>query len=151
MAAGVTALDDIDREILRELAVDGRIGWQQLGPRVGLSPNAVAERVRRLERAGVIAGFHAVIDPVALGRNVEAFVFVKMIPGAERAPFEAHLADREAISDATHLTGSHDYVLVVHCFHLGELDAVLTEMKADFPVADTETRMVLRRLSMTGA
>jgi Lrp/AsnC family leucine-responsive transcriptional regulator len=146
MAADPTAIDDIDREILRVLEHDGRIGWQQLGPKVGLSPNAAAERVRRLERRGVIIGYRSVIDPVALGRNLEALVFVKMVPNVDRAPFERFVADHEAIADCVHLTGAHDYVMTVHCFHAGELDDILMGMKREVFVADTETRIMLRRI-----
>ena len=62
MAADPTVLDDIDREILRVLERDGRIGWQQLGPKVGLSPNAAAERVKAM-KAAEAAGF---VRPCAL-------------------------------------------------------------------------------------
>lgn len=146
MAGDPAAIDDIDREILRTLATDGRIGWQQLGPRVGLSPNAASERVRRLERKGVITGYRAEIDPVALGRNLEALVFVKMVPNVDRTPFETFVADHEAIADCVHLTGAHDYVMTVHCFHAGELDDILMGMKREVDVADTETRILLRRI-----
>ena len=67
MARPRPTLDDIDHDILAVLARDGRIGWQALGPRVGLSANAAAERVRRLERAGVITGYTVRVDPIALG------------------------------------------------------------------------------------
>jgi Lrp/AsnC family leucine-responsive transcriptional regulator len=146
MAADSTAVDDIDREILRELQHRGRATWQQLGPRVGLSPNATAERVRRLERKGVITGYRAVVDPVALGRNIEALVFVKMVPNCERDPFETYVRDDDRVDDAVHLTGSHDYVLTVHAHHAGELDDLLMMMKRELFVADTETRIILRRI-----
>jgi Lrp/AsnC family transcriptional regulator, leucine-responsive regulatory protein len=146
MAGDSTAIDDIDREILRVLATDGRIGWQQLGPKVGLSPNAASERVRRMERQGVITGYQALVDPVALGRNLEAMVFVKMVPNCDREPFESFVADHDAIDDCVHLTGAHDYVMTMHCFHAGELDDILMTMKREVHVADTETRIMLRRI-----
>jgi Lrp/AsnC family leucine-responsive transcriptional regulator len=147
MAGDSAAIDDIDRDILRVLAEDGRIGWQQLGPRVGLSPNAASERVRRMERRGVITGYRALVDPVALGRNLEAMVFVKMVPNVDRGPFESFVAEHEGIDDCVHLTGAHDYVMTVHCFHAGELDDILMSMKREAHVADTETRIMLRRIS----
>jgi Lrp/AsnC family leucine-responsive transcriptional regulator len=140
------ALDAIDRDILRELGRDGRATWQQLGPRVGLSPNAVAERVRRLERRGVIAGYGARVDPVALGRNLEALVLVRVIPGMPREPFEAFVVDHPAVDDCVHLTGPHDYVLRVHCHDTAQLDELLMAVKREVHVAETETRVVLRRI-----
>jgi Lrp/AsnC family leucine-responsive transcriptional regulator len=146
MPADPTALTEIDRDILRVLRDHGRISWQDLGPRVGLSPNAAAERVRRLERRRVITRYRAEVDPVALGHNLEALVFVKMVPGADREPFEAFTVAAELISDCVHLTGTHDYVMTVHCAHAGELDDLLMGMKRELHVADTETRVILRRI-----
>ena len=70
MADETVSIDKIDREILSILQTDGRIAWQTLGDRVHLSPNAVAERVRRLTRTGVIKGFRAEINQAALGRTL---------------------------------------------------------------------------------
>ena len=146
MAGDFVALDDIDREILGYLARDARISWQHLGPKVGLSPNATAERVKRLTRRGVIRRFTVQLDPVALGRNLEALVFVKMVPDSPREPFERFVAEHEAVDDAVHLTGMHDYVLTVHCRHAGELDDLLGHMKRELKVAASETRVILRRV-----
>jgi len=67
-------LDRVDREILSILQTDGRIPWQTLGDRVHLSPNAVADRVRRLTRSGVIQGFGARVNQGSLGRTLEAVI-----------------------------------------------------------------------------
>src|SRR4051812_14647788 len=76
MATEYAAIDRIDEQILSILRDDGRIGWSELGARVHLSPNAAAERVRRLVRSGVIRRFAAEIDPAALGRTLEAVIDV---------------------------------------------------------------------------
>jgi Lrp/AsnC family transcriptional regulator, leucine-responsive regulatory protein len=67
-------LDDTDWRILGELQADGRLSFNELGRRVNLSPPAVAERVRRLEEAGVIAGYQARVDPARAGLPLTAFV-----------------------------------------------------------------------------
>lgn len=67
-------LDSIDRQILDELQNNGRISYRDLGEQVGLSAPAVTERVRRLERAGVITGYTATIDPAALGSPILAII-----------------------------------------------------------------------------
>lgn len=138
--------DRTDCEILDVLAADGRITWQDLARRVHLSPNAAAERVRRLEQRGVIAGWAAVVDPAAIGRPLEAFVDVTARPDAERAALEGWLAGQPGVVDAVHLTGPRDYVLHVHCRDAAELDDLLMRMKRDAAVAATETRVVLRHL-----
>lgn len=68
------AVDDMDWALLRELQADARLSYSELSRRVHLSPPAVAERVRRLEEAGVITGYHAHIDLAAAGRTVVAMI-----------------------------------------------------------------------------
>lgn len=141
--------DPIDRRILGILAEDGRISWQALGRKVSLSPNAVAERVRRLERKGVIAGFRAVIDPAALGRTIAGAVGVKVTPGGDRAAVEEWFALHDEIVEVVHLTGRFDYELRVATATTADLDRVLVEMKSQVPVAETETRVILRQVKPT--
>jgi len=66
-------LDDRDRIILRTLSKHGRASFKELGAKIDLSPNAVADRVSRLKKAGVIRSFGAAIDPKAFGHGLEAF------------------------------------------------------------------------------
>src|SRR5882762_1396036 len=77
-------LDETDRRIIGELTSDGRVSLAELGRRVNLSAPAVAERVQRLERAGVITGYRAEIDPRMLGYQLTAIVRVK--PAARQLP-----------------------------------------------------------------
>ena len=74
-------IDSTDRKIIGELTTDGRVSLAELGRRVNLSSPAVAERVQRLERAGVITGYRAEIDPRALGYQLTAIVRIKPAPG----------------------------------------------------------------------
>lgn len=71
-------LDRTDRKILEILQKDGRITMTDLAARVGLSTTPVAERVRRLEREAVITGYHARVDPAALGKGLLVFVEIKL-------------------------------------------------------------------------
>jgi Lrp/AsnC family leucine-responsive transcriptional regulator len=146
MAEENAALDGTDRAILGVLATDGRITWRDLGTDVGLSANAAAERVRRLERVGVIRGYRADVDPEAVGRPLEGYVMVKMHPGDDRVLFRAYVAAHDAIVDAVHLTGPHDYIMHVRCTNTTELDDILMTVKREAGVADTETRIVLHRV-----
>src|SRR5712671_342894 len=74
-------LDETDRKIIGELTSDGRVSFAELGRRVNLSSPAVAERVQRLERAGVITGYRAELDPRMIGYPLTAIVRVKPAPG----------------------------------------------------------------------
>ena len=70
-------LDPINLRLLRELQADGRLTVAELGRRISMSAPAVAERVQRLERAGVITGYHAAIDPRAVGFPISAVVRIR--------------------------------------------------------------------------
>jgi len=71
-------LDKIDRKILRVLQAEGRISFTELGERVGLSTTPCTERVRRLEREGIITGYHAHLDPAALKASLLVFVEISL-------------------------------------------------------------------------
>jgi Lrp/AsnC family transcriptional regulator, leucine-responsive regulatory protein len=117
-------LDATDRRILAELSADGRISLAELGRRVSLSPPAVAERVGRLERAGVITGYHAAIDPRALGYELTAIVRVK--PGSRQLPRIPELvAEIPEISECLRITGEDCFFLKVHLRSIDELSPLL--------------------------
>ena len=82
--------DGTDRRILEELQSDGRLSLAELGRRVGLSPPAVAERVQRLERDGAITGYHARVDPRALGYSLTTVIRIR--PAPRQIPKVAELA-----------------------------------------------------------
>ncbi len=144
MADESAVLDKIDRRIIGILRAEGRISWKALADRVHLAPSSVADRVRRLEIAGVIRGYAARIDPAALGRTVRAVVDVGLPPGTDPAEFEARLAEREEVALAMYVTGPADYTIVVDCAGAEGLDAFIRWMKADAGVARTESKFVLR-------
>jgi len=146
MAAEPPALDDLDRRILAILTTDGRVSWRELGDAVGLSPNATADRVRRLERDGVIVGYRAELDPGRVGRPIEAAVEVRRRDDVTAHDLEAAFRSRPEVLDAVHLTGGWDYLLRVQVEDPAGLDAVVTELKAALGATQTETRVVLRRV-----
>ena len=143
-SAVLTALDDIDREILSILTTEGRISYRDLSERVRLSANAVADRVRRLERAGVISGFHAEIDPAAVGRSLMALVDIRLRPEVTMDEAEAALARLPQVLSASHVTGRGDYVLRIACRDPVELDELIRSLNDDVGAIETETRILLR-------
>ena len=108
-------MDSIDRKILAELQRDGRLSLTELAERVRLSLSPCHRRVRNLERAGIIAGYHAQLDPRAMGLEFEALLFVTMrsADGDTLQAFEAAAADVPAIVGAQRLFGDPDYLLRV--------------------------------------
>jgi Lrp/AsnC family leucine-responsive transcriptional regulator len=118
------ALDATDRRILSELSADGRVSLAELGRRVSLSPPAVAERVGRLERAGVITGYHADVDPRALGFQLTAIVRVR--PAVRQLPRIPELAAQiPEISECLRITGEDCFFLKVHLRSIDELSPLL--------------------------
>ena len=117
-------IDDVDRQILRELAADGRLPIAELGRRVSLSSPAVAARVKRLERERVITGYRAEIDPRALGYQLTAIVRIKPAPG--KLPRIAELASEiPEISECHRITGEDCFYLKLHLRSIDELSGLL--------------------------
>ncbi len=107
-----TLLDRTNRRIVGELASDGRVSMAELGRRVGLSAPAVAERVQRLERRGVITGYRAELDPRALGYPLTAFVRVK--PALRQLDKVRELAvETPEVVECHRVTGEDCFVLKV--------------------------------------
>jgi Lrp/AsnC family leucine-responsive transcriptional regulator len=146
LVSGVRSLDDVDRRILHLLADDGRLSYAKLGDAVRLSPNAVAERVRRLAGAGVITGVHAAIDPTALGRPLTALIDVRLSPSGTPDQLERAAGAIDGIQEIAFLTGRFDFQLRAACRDSADLDRLLRELRATSEVAETETRLVLRDL-----
>jgi Lrp/AsnC family transcriptional regulator, leucine-responsive regulatory protein len=140
-------LDEIDRRIISLLQHDGRITMRDLAAAVHLSPNAAAERYRKLVASGVVTRVAAVVSPAALGRPIRAFVDVRLGPATSAERFEAQLAALPQIEHAAHVTGTYDLVLQVACRDTADLDALLTVLKRDAGAVETNTRVMLREIT----
>jgi Lrp/AsnC family leucine-responsive transcriptional regulator len=117
-------LDQIDRKIIGELMIDGRLTLAALGRRVNLSSPAVAERVRRLEEAGVITGYRAEINPRALGYQLTAIVRVKPV-GGQLSGIQELAAQIPEVSECHRITGEDCFYLTVFLRSIDDLSALL--------------------------
>jgi Lrp/AsnC family leucine-responsive transcriptional regulator len=144
MADRNMAVDGIDRQIIGILQHHGRISWRDLAEAVHMASSSVAERVRRLEAAGIIRDYRASIDPAALGRNVRAVIDVSLPAEGDPAEFEARLAERDEVELALYVTGPADYTVIVDCVGAEGLDGFIRWLKAEGGVARTESKFVLR-------
>src|SRR4051794_24547515 len=115
--------DRTDWRLLTELQRDGRATYADLARAVAMSPSAVAERVRRLEEAGVVAGYRAAVDPERVGLTVLAFVRLRYPTGNYR-PFHALLDSTPEIVEAHHVTGEDCFVLKVLARSMRHLEEV---------------------------
>ncbi len=129
MAAAI-ALDRIDRRILAALQANARLTNQALSEKVFLSPSACLARVRRLERAGVIQGYHARLDPFAIdvGLVLYAEVTLKGHSSDELARFEQMINSLPAVVEASHMTGAYDYLLKVVAADMAEWIRIAEEL-----------------------
>ncbi|HJW53484.1 MAG TPA: Lrp/AsnC family transcriptional regulator [Burkholderiaceae bacterium] len=110
-------LDAIDRSILEILQADGRITNQELASRIGLSPRACLDRVRKLERSGLIAGYMAVLDPRQIGAPMTIVVEVtlKDQTQATHHRFEQRMRQADEVVECFLVSGPCDYVLRLAC------------------------------------
>jgi Lrp/AsnC family leucine-responsive transcriptional regulator len=122
-------LDETNRRILDELQAEARLSLAELGRRVNLSAPAVAERVQRLERAGVITGYHAAVDPKAIGYPIAAVVRVR--PASRQLHRIPELA-REVpeVVECYRITGEDCFFVKLHLRSMDDLEPILDRFVA---------------------
>jgi Lrp/AsnC family leucine-responsive transcriptional regulator len=141
MAYETTAdLDDVDRKLIEVLQEEGRISFAELGRRVSLSPPAVAERVRRLETAGIISGYRALVDLGKLGLGMQAVIRV-MATGPDCGTLGRKLEAMPEVLEASRVTGSDSHVLRVAVRSVEHLEDLLNRLMAHS--SDSVTSIVL--------
>ena len=142
-----TKLDEIDRKILAELQADGRMTNVELARRVGISAPPCLRRVRVLEEAGFIRGYHAEIDPGSLGFEVRVFAMVRLQSQSERdlAAFEDRARGWPLVRECHMLNGEIDFILKCVAPDLPSFQHFLTESLTSAPnVASVKTSLVIR-------
>ncbi len=139
-------IDKIDHSILSCLVQDGRISMTDLAARVGLSKTPVIARVRRLEEAGVIAGYHAQLSAKKLGLDHIAFVEVRLSETREAAlrAFNAAVREISEVEECHMIAGGFDYLVKVRTRDIHAYRLVLSERISQLPyVASTSTYVVM--------
>jgi Lrp/AsnC family leucine-responsive transcriptional regulator len=135
-------MDTVDRAILRALLDDARVTFRELSERVGLSANAVAERVRKLQESGVIRSFKTEVDPAALGFTLRGIIEVKMESATTAAQFEIHTAAVRGVVRALVTTGRYDWLLEVVARDQGDLQRIIEDVRAGGLTRETESRII---------
>ncbi|MHC4236334.1 MAG: Lrp/AsnC family transcriptional regulator, partial [Planctomycetota bacterium] len=115
MSRQLLSLDDLDRKILLRLMEDGRITWAQLAADVGLSAPSITERVRKLERLGVIEGYGARVNPEVVGYGLLAFVSVGLTDPNHHAEMLRRAETSPEIQEYHIVAGDYDYLLKLRC------------------------------------
>src|SRR4051794_38606064 len=147
------ALDDVDRDILRELERDGRISNKALAALVGVAPSTCHARVRALRESGVLRGFHAQVDPEAVGRGLQAMIAVRLQAAARARLSEvAHrLAQRPELRDVYLLAGVDESLAHAAARASPALRRFVLEHLSTRPeVAHTQTSLVFEHVHAPG-
>ena len=141
------SFDRIDRQILGLLQEDGRMTNVDLAERVGLTAPPCLRRVRALEEAGVINGYHAALDPASLGYTITVFAMVSLKSQAEADlnAFERHVATIPEVRECHMLNGEIDFILKIVATDLRAFQELLTTQLTPAPnVAHVTTSLTIR-------
>ncbi|MBE3076156.1 MAG: Lrp/AsnC family transcriptional regulator [Actinobacteria bacterium] len=135
-------MEDLDRRIVGLLSQDGRMSFTDLGKVTGLSTSAAHQRVRRLEKSGVIQGYRAVIDHNALGMPLIAFISVTPLDPAAPDDVPDRLRDIADIEACHSVAGNESYILKARVSTPGDLEDLLARLRSGANVS-TRTTVVL--------
>ncbi len=147
-------MDAIDKKIIRELQRDGRLSNQDLAALVGLSPSPCLRRVKRLETAGVLAGYTALVYPEKLGLPINVFVNIRMEKPDPKLikSFERAVQNIDEVIECYLMTGSRDYLLHVVSEDLKSYEYLVRERLAAIPgVLSLESSFAFGRVKNTHA
>ncbi|UCF48062.1 MAG: Lrp/AsnC family transcriptional regulator [Myxococcales bacterium] len=136
-------LDGIDRQLLNELQGDCKRSLKEIGAAVGLSAPSVMERVRKLENAGIIRGYHALLDARKVGLDISAFIGVSISDPQLLSAFEEWVDSVAQVLECHHVTGGHTLLLKVKTQNTEDLERLISRIRSMQGVASTETMVVL--------
>lgn len=143
-------LDRTDLKILDLLQTDGRITNLDLAEKVGLSPTPCLKRVKKLESARIISGYSAIVDPIAAGYEICAFILVQINNHTRKAgdEFAAAVRQTPAIAESNMVSGKLDYLLRIYARNLSHYEEILQDQISELPhIASLESLFILNAAS----
>lgn len=137
-------LDDTDRKLLTLLQDDDRLSLAELAKRIGAPASTINDRIKRLERQGLIAGFHARVSPDAVGLNLLAFMLVGWSNPKVEAAFLKRVKASPNVLECHHITGAWNYLLKLRLGTTRDLEKFLADtVKGVGGIERTETLIAL--------
>ena len=136
-------MEPTDQQILARLSREGRMSFTDLGRAVGLSTSATQQRVRRLEQRGIITGYHADVDPAAVGRALSAFIEIQPLAAEHQDHAPDHLSGLPQITSRYPVAGDASFLCLAQVGSAEELDELLARIRRELAV-NTVTTIVLR-------
>jgi len=141
-------LDRMDKEILRNVILRGREGIRALARELGKSPSTVSERLKRLERIGVIRGYTAIIDYSAIGYEVNAITLIQ-VEGEKIEEIEEMLAKQPNVRGVFDITGEYDIALIISFKSVRDLDKFIKNLIRNPYVKRSMTSLIFRVIKDT--
>ncbi|MEW6224217.1 MAG: Lrp/AsnC family transcriptional regulator [Chloroflexota bacterium] len=135
-------LSETDSRLLRILQRDGRRSYADLGADLGMAGPSAHERVKKLEARGVIRGYAASVDPVAIGLTVLAFTWVTQAPGTISLDLTPEFAAIPEVEECHYIAGEADYILKIRARSMEHLGEVVRRVQTTQHVFSTETDVV---------
>ncbi|MBT8303548.1 MAG: Lrp/AsnC family transcriptional regulator [Bacteroidia bacterium] len=146
--------DKIDREIIDLLQADCKQTNKELSNKLGLSVTAVYERIKKLEKEGVIKRYVALVDKEKVGRAFVAFCHVKLVRHSQEfvMKFEREVANLEEVLECYHLSGDYDYLLKVHVSNMTEFrDFIVRKLTTIDHIGSTHSMFMINEVKHTTA
>lgn len=142
-------IDEVDVQILDILQENARTSNAEIARRVGKTASAVFERIKKLEKAGVVKGYAAVVDPAAVGRSVLAYVFVRLSPHRMARTVGRQLVELVGVQEVVHMTGEECFMVKARCRDTGDLERLVMAINDIETVSGTRTMIAFRAMRET--
>lgn len=131
--------DSLDKKILELLQENGRMTVKEIAKTISLTAPAVSERIKKLEKDGLIEGYTAIINPEKVGKTIHALISVSVTP-KDREEFIALIEAEEAVALCHHVTGPYSYIVRVDAKAMPELERLITKFQK---MGETNTQIIL--------
>ena len=132
-------MDSIDRKILDLLQENGRITVKEITQTIALTAPAVSERIKRMEKEGIIEGYTAIVDPKKIGRNVHAIINVSIQP-QDRENLLNLVEKEPLVAECYHVTGDYSYLVKVDAHEIADLEKLIIKFQK---MGRTSTQIIL--------
>jgi len=142
-------LDNVDLKAIKQLMKQARTTWAELGALLGLSAPAAADRVHKLEVAGVIKGYSALVDPDAIGCGLAALISIIIEDPDQRANLLRKVDELPEIQECHHVAGDVDYILKVRCAGTRDLERLISKEIKSLSGIKTRTMVILSTIKET--
>ena len=142
-------MDNNDLKVIGQLMKKGRSTWAELGELLNLSAPSAADRVHKLEEAGVIKGYSAIINPDAIGCGLAALISVIIEDPGQRSNILKKVDELPEILECYHVAGDVDYILKARCNSTKDLERLISKELKAFPGIKTRTMVILSTVKET--